>query len=378
MAGGKQEGRGDSYSFLPESGATSALIAAFDWSTTSLGPIESWPQSLKSTLSVALRSPVPIAILWGPDGVMLYNDGYAEVAGGRHPTLLGSKVLDGWPEIADFNRHVIETGLAGGNLAYRDQELTIKRHGAPEQAWFNLDYSPIPDDDGNPAGVIAIVVETTRRIRAEKQLEKGFETLRSMFEQAPGFMAILTGEKHSFAMVNAAYMQLIGHRDALGKPVAEVLPEIVEQGFIELLDRVYTTGERYVGRGIRVALQRQPGAAPEERFLDFLFQPVIGDEGETRGIFVQGHDVTEQKLGENALRESEERFRLLAESAPVKLWMGDTGGRCVYLNAALRRFWGVTPDEVPDFDWMETVHPEDRETLNQSFAKAMKKNEPFS
>ena len=376
--GRNQSGADVAYSFLAGGGATGELIAAFDWSATSIGPLESWPQSLKSTVSMALRSPVPIAILWGQDGVMIYNDGYAEVAGGRHPGALGSKVRESWPEVADFNDNVIETGLAGGVLAYRDQELTLHRNGTPEQVWLNLDYSPILDDEGNPAGVIAIVVETTRRVRAEKQLERGFETLRTMFEQAPGFIAILTGERHTFAMVNAAYTQLIGHRKSLGKTVAEAMPEVVEQGFIQILDRVYNTGERYVGRSVRVALQRQPGGEPEERFLDFVFQPVIGDEGETRGIFVQGHDVTEQKLGEIALRESEERFRLLAESAPVKLWMGDAEGKCIYLNALLREFWGVTPDEVPNFDWSKTAHPEDAEKLTEPFLKAMRDHTPFS
>ncbi|HET8996950.1 MAG TPA: PAS domain-containing protein, partial [Acetobacteraceae bacterium] len=134
---------------------TAALIAAHDWAATALGPIETWPQSLRTALGLILHSPVPIVMLWGEDGIMLYNDAYAAFAGARHPRLLGSKVREGWPEVADFNDNVMKVGLAGGTLAYKDQELTLYRHGRPEQVWLNLDYSPVHDESGRPAGVIA-------------------------------------------------------------------------------------------------------------------------------------------------------------------------------------------------------------------------------
>src|SRR6201989_2032683 len=125
------------------------MIAARDWSD-SLGPIDSWPQSLKTTVGLLLHSPVPIVLLWGEDGIMIYNDAYSVFAGGRHPELLGSKVREGWDEVADFNDNVMTVGLAGGTLAYRDQELTLDRHGRPEKAWMNPDYSPVLDESGRP------------------------------------------------------------------------------------------------------------------------------------------------------------------------------------------------------------------------------------
>ena len=145
------------------------LIRAFDWSGTPLGPLALWPQSLRTATSMLIASPVPIVMLWGTDGVMLYNDAYSIFAGGRHPHLLGSKVLEGWPEVADFNANVMRVGLAGGTLAYRDAELTLYRHGRPESVWMNLDYSPVYDESGRPAGVVAIVVETTDRVLAERR-----------------------------------------------------------------------------------------------------------------------------------------------------------------------------------------------------------------
>src|SRR6185312_3830760 len=115
--------------FLNGPGEMAGLIRSFDWASTPLGPIESWPQSLKTATGILLASPVPIVMLWGADGVMIYNDAYSVFAGRRHPTLLGSKVREGWPEVADFNDNVMKVGLAGRTLAYRDQELTLFRNG---------------------------------------------------------------------------------------------------------------------------------------------------------------------------------------------------------------------------------------------------------
>jgi PAS domain S-box-containing protein len=161
-------------------GELGALIRALDWSATSLGPISAWPQSLKTVTGLLLLSPVPIVLLWGDDGIMIYNDAYSVFAGGRHPKLLGSKVREGWPEVAEFNDNVMRVGLAGGTLAYRDQELTLFRHGKAEQVWMNLDYSPVLDERGTPAGVIAIVVETTERIIADRRLRESEERFRAL------------------------------------------------------------------------------------------------------------------------------------------------------------------------------------------------------
>lgn len=155
--------------FLPSDGETSRLIASYDWGATALGPIAAWPQSLKTAVGLIVHSPVPIVMLWGVDGYMIYNDAYSVFAGARHPGVLGMKVRQAWPEVADFNDNVMKVGLSGGTLAYKDQELTLYRNGVPEKVWMNLDYSPVMDESGRPGGVIAIVVETTERVRADRR-----------------------------------------------------------------------------------------------------------------------------------------------------------------------------------------------------------------
>jgi PAS domain S-box-containing protein len=286
--------------FLNDGSELAGLIRQFDWSKTSIGPIHLWPQVIRNTVALILRSPIPIVTLWGEAGVMIYNDGYARFAGARHPEILGTDVLDAWPEAADWNRNVMDTAFhRGETLSVQDMELTLYRHGVGEPVWMNLDYSPVPNEDGTPAGVIAIVVETTTKVRAEQRLSGERERLRLMFDEAPGFAALLEGPDHVFTMANRAYDDLVGGREVVGKRVADALPEVTEQGFVQLLDTVYQSMEPYVGRATPVTLARDD--VVEQRFVDFIYQPLVGSDGDLTGIFVQGHDVTEHKRSE-ALR----------------------------------------------------------------------------
>ena len=252
--------------FLDNDGEMSARIRSLNWSA-SLGPIETWPQSLKTTVGLLVHSPIPMVLLWGRDGIMIYNDAYSVFAGGRHPQLLGSEVLEGWPEVADFNAHVMTVGMAGGTLSYKNQELTLHRTGKPEQVWMNLDYSPVMDESGKPGGVIAIVVETTQKIAAERAQASATARQRRQFEQAPGFIIIMNGPEHVVEFVNDAHRRSFGSTGWEGKTIREAFPSIEGQGFFELLDGVYQTGKAYQAESAPVRYRRAPDAAEELRYL---------------------------------------------------------------------------------------------------------------
>jgi PAS domain-containing protein len=275
--------------FVDSPGEMAARIRAFDWSSTPLGPIEQWPLSLKTITGFLVRSPTPIVLLWGPDGVMIYNDAYSVFAGGRHPKLLGSKVREGWPEVADFNDNVMRVVLAGGTLAYKDQDLTLHRNGQAEQVWMNLDYSPVLDESDRPAGVIAVVAETTERVLADRRIAAEQERQRQLFSQMPGFVGVLCGPEHVYEYVNDAYVEISGRSHFIGRSVREVFPDLAGQGFFALLDQVYATGESVVTRGMELRLHGSDAV----QFIDFVYEPIRDATGAVTGIFVGGYEVTE-------------------------------------------------------------------------------------
>jgi PAS domain S-box-containing protein len=357
-------------------GLLGGIIDDYDWSATTLGPIEHWPDVVRTTVELILRSPVPIVTLWGKDGVMIYNDAYSGFAGGRHPRLLGSKVREGWPEVADFNDNVMKVGLAGGTLSYRDQELPLYRSGKPEPVWMNLDYSPIVDAEGSVVGVIAIVVETTAKVRAERWLSGEHDRLQTMFEQAPGFMAQLAGADHVIQSANAAYRALAGQRDLLGKPLRDALPETVPQGVIAILDQVYLTGATYTATASPLWLAGSDGNC-RQHYVDFVYQPVKREDGTVFGIFVQGSDVTVRVDAERALRESEEKFRTFAEAMPNQVWTATKDGKLDWFNTRVYAYSGCGHDGLAGIAWTATVHPDDLPAVQKRWAIAVASGAPY-
>ena len=348
-----------SMSFLDNTGEMGRLIAQFDWSQTSLGPISDWPQSVKSTVSLILHSPFPIATLWGDAGVMIYNSGYAEVAQDKHPGMLGMEVRSAWPEAYDFNDNVMRVCMAGQTLHYADQELTLRRNGCDEQIWFNLDYSPIIGEAHVPVGVLAMVADITDDVRVERFLQGERTRLQQMFNQAPGFMAMLEGPQHRFVQVNEAYLELVGFRDVIGKTIADALPEAVEQGFVALLDMLYASGEVYSGVAMPFSTAATSDAPAQSRFVDFVYQPVRDQHGAVYGIFVQGADVTARVAAEQSMRASETLFRTLAQALPNQVWSAPPDGTLDWFNDRVYSYSGHQAGDLYEGRWANMVHPDD-------------------
>ncbi|MGN6481446.1 response regulator [Luteibacter sp.] len=290
--------------WLDGGGELGALIRAFDWERTGLGALPSWPQSLRTATSLLLLSPVPIVLLWGEKGIMIYNDAYSVFAGGRHPQLLGSEVRQGWDEIADFNDNVMRVGLAGGTLAYKDQRLTLQRHGKPEPVWMNLDYSPVLDESGRPGGVIAIVVETTERVRAEALLRESEGRFRALvnatsdvvYQMDPKWVCMSALDGRGFIADTDApspdWMTNYMPVDEQPRVRAAIDEAVASKGIFELEHRV----------------KRVDGSIG---WVQSRAVPVLDEEGAVTQWFGAAADISVRKSAEQALRENEARLRFL-------------------------------------------------------------------
>lgn len=403
------------FNFLSNGGEMGALMRAKDWSATPLGPTDDWPPLLKSTIRLILTSSHPMFLWWGPDLIQFYNDAYRRTMGAeRHPSALGDLGRNCWEEIWPIIGPQIEMVMAGqGSTWHEDQLVPVTRHGKREDVWWTYGYSPIEDSAG-VQGVLVVcndvtlqhrakaeleqmnlalteqirqrelaqeheALQTSQRLKAEQDLhvqrEAEAERLRTLFEQAHGFMCILRGPTHIFEFANAAYLRLVGERDLIGKPIREALPDIAGQGYYELLDQVYNKGEPFKADDLQLTLRRSPGSEPSEAFLDFVYQPIIIG-GAVTGIFVQGFDATERTMARQALQRSELRLKEGMKAAGMVVWDWDLATNEVVFSDNAPELFGASWDYMPNV-W-NSVNEDDLRRIEKERLAALATNGSYS
>jgi PAS domain S-box-containing protein len=328
-----------------------ALIRAHGWAATPLGLPDGWPSGLKTLVGVMLGSNQPMFVAWGAGRTLLYNDAYAEILAGKHPAALGQDFLEVWHEIRADLLPIVEQAYAGESVHMDDITLVMERRGFPEETHFSFSYTPVRDESGAIAGFFCPCTEITGQVMAERRLAAETERQRRLFELAPGFVAILTQPEHTFEFVNQAYRRLFGDRDFVGRIAREVFPELDGQGFFEWLDRVYTTGERFVAHHLPIRFQRSTDAVLEERFLDFIYEPVRDEAGHVTGIFCEGHDVTEAHVARTAVDASNVRYTSVLAAMSEGFLVLDEDYRVTEINAE-----GLRIDGRPESEILGRIH----------------------
>jgi PAS domain S-box-containing protein len=218
---------------------------------------------------------------------------------------------------------------------------------------------------------------------AEGNLE--LQRLRDMFAMSPNFSALLHGPDHRFVMVNPAYSKLVGHRNVVGLTVREAFPEVESQGFLELLDGVFASGNPFVGKDVKILFQHSQDASSDIHYMDFVYQPIRGASGEVTSIFVEGSDMTQRHATEAALRLSESRLRelnaelerrvieraqarsLTWQLSPDLLGALNSKGYFETSNPAWQTVLGWSEAEVANMSIFELLHPDDVEHTRAGF-----------
>jgi signal transduction histidine kinase len=495
-------------------GEMGTLMRGLDWSSTPLGPVSTWPQSLRTVVGILLTTRHPMLLWWGPDLIQFYNDAYRQSLGpDRHPSALGQRGRECWDEAWDTMAPQIEAVLEHGEATWHEDHLVpIVRGGRLQDAWWSYSYSPVRNDGAGIGGVLVTMQETTQRVLADRRLRilrelaeretaartegeaceiavsvlaghaadlpfarlylrepggrltaagatgtvpeslaraqvmapdagtgpwplesvlrdvgpvvinaLGGETvhqamilsipgkereapvdgilvagiplripldqeqrdflasiatqigrsvvsarahdgarkraealdvelsrLASLFEQSPGFLAVLSAPQHRFELINRAFSQLIGHREVLGRPAREALPEVEGQGFFELLDQVYRTGEPFVGSELPMSLRRTPDAPLQEHYFSFVYQPMRDASDNVWGVLATGHDVTAQVRSRQAAerlaaeRDAERRKLVtVLEQSPIAILIREApSGRLLYANRRVAEVYG--------------------------------------
>lgn len=342
-----------SASVLPQGGgAMGALMRVHDWSTSPLGEPDGWPLSLRNAIGLLLPAQAQIVLFWGAEYVALYNDAYAPTIGDKHPRALGRPAVESWTELWDdlepLLRRVRDTGET---VHAKDRPFYIERHGFGEEVYFDISYSPVPDDSGAVGGVLCIVSETTNRVLAERTLRTERDRQQRLLDHAPGFVITMRGPSHTVDFVSEGHRKVFGSQEWVGRPIREILPELQQSELFEQIDRVYTTGEPYSARALPVTHLFH--GREETHLLDFVYAPVFSRDGSIEGVFCQGQDVTPRV-------ESEARLQRALDIARLGTFEWMLSDDTVMLDERSREIFGFAAHEGRTAqDVFKRVHPDD-------------------
>lgn len=369
-------------------------------------------------------SPFPYLILSPGLVIIGANDAYLRVAERSREDLIGQHVFDAFPPDPTASGHksfkVLQASLHRAlssrkpdHLAAMKYDILVPSPDGPvfEERYWNLINTPVLDAHGEVAFLFQNPIDVTELVRLQqsaqgaaeqvdidyliagsvfcrtqaleetnRMLDKEREHFLNLFRQAPGFVAIVRGPEHVVDMVNESFYQLVGHRDIIGKPLREALPELPGQGYDGLLDKVFRDGTAFVGRQRKIMLQLYRDDPLSERYVDFVCQPITGVQNEIAGIFIQGHDVTEQKRAQDALQASHERWERAVEGTGDGLWdWGIETGEVLYSNR-FREIFGYSEQNFPDRieSWSSRVHPDDLPAAMDALDTALRSRDPVA
>ncbi|MBE9080328.1 PAS domain S-box protein [Romeria aff. gracilis LEGE 07310] len=342
-----------------DGGEMGERLRAHSWSHSSLGTIETWPQSLRAALRMMLRSRQPMFLWWGPSLVHFYNDGAIALLGQRHPAALGQPARTVWADLWAMMGPKVQVVMQQASTV-QIEGLTAMAGGGGRS--FDLTYSPVADEQGEVGGILCACREQTPHQQTEtalkaslRQSESRFHTLADHISQ----LAWMADETGSIFWYNRRWF------DYTGTTLAEMQgwgwqnvhhPDHVQR-VVEHIRHCFETGEPWE--------DIFPLRGKDGSYRSFLSRalPIRDAQGCILRWFGTNTDITERLQIEENLRASEERFRQMAETIQDVFWITDFRiPKILYVSPAYQQIWGRSPEEIYGDHalWLETIHPDDR------------------
>lgn len=376
-----------------------SLVRVHDWAATPLGPAEAWPASRKAVVDLLLASGFPTVALWGPDLIQIYNDGYRELMGDRHPADLGQPGRECRTEAWHIDGPIWEHVRAGETVTLEDVLHPLTRSGSLQDAWFTLSCSPLRDEAGSLAGILVTMVETTARHLAERQRSEAEGQLRRSEVRHQLLVESWTQAVWGADASGALLVGAPSWRASAGPAPAEWLG----QGWLDAIhpeDRAHAERlwhEAVAARSPMSAELRLRAPGGGWRWTDIRATPVLDAEGRIERWVGMDVDIDARKRAEAALnrgeaellhlraevagarlRESEERLAAIFASAPVGLSEVGLDGRFLRANEELCRILGRSGDEVLTLGITDVTHAADVPPSLAAVAQAVGTGRPSS
>ncbi|OWV32140.1 hypothetical protein B5C34_00865 [Pacificimonas flava] len=389
------------------------IMRAHDWASTPFGPLESWPQSLRSALSICLNSAFPVAIYWGEELRLLYNDAWSVIPGPRHPSALGKPAKEVWSDIW----HIIEPQLGqvldGEGFATFDQLLPMQRYGFAEETFWNYSFTPIRGEDGSVVGVFNSGSETTNKVQEERRLSLLFQLVdrlgqemsaegivegaaEVLSEPMPGVSVALAHQK------DGGYEILGPGEPALPRRLALQRARTMDEKLLETLRAGRTVV--YDERHLDALGERGTAKMREKNIAALLAAPILQNREFVAAFFVTAREpriwsdadirlvaeiaervwnAIELANARTRLRESDARFEMAVNaSAIVGTWNWDLVNDLIFTDERFAELYSVEPAAAREGlsldNFLGSLHPDDSGWVKERIEQAIERRGEFS
>jgi PAS domain S-box-containing protein len=322
------------------------------------------------------QAPAHILVMKGPEHLVEFFHPKSKVfTGGRD--LTGMKMREGIPEVEgqgyfEMLDSVYQTGkpiyLSETKATLPDAEGKLVDH------YFNITYLPWRDLNGNIQGLLQFSFEVTEVVKQRLKSESSERRFRSIAQQAPVAMAVLHGPTHIVDVANDKVLELWGktYDKVFNKPVLEIFPEIINQGFHDLLKQVYETGNPYVANEMPVIFNR--GDKPKKIYVNLLYEALRNEKNEIEGIVAVGTDVTEQVNSRKIIEDAEYKLKNAVELAELGTWHINLDTNFIQYSQRIADWWGLPEEGSPLDHVMACIHADDRQKVASAVTNAIESN----
>lgn len=281
---------------------------AHDWSGTPVGAAANWPPEMRRNIQFLLDTPHPMALVWGDRKSLIFNEAFAALLSDTWPEALGQPLDEIWAPIWDDLSPIINQAYRGQGCIAEAVPYKSWESGFEEVRYYTFSCTPIRGLEDDVSGVACLCTDSTDRVLAAAIHARERAALYALFDRAPGFVAITEGPDHKIAFSNKAYLKLTAGRARVGFNIGDAVPEVVPQGFITLLDRIYESGETYEASATPVLLRSATSGQLEQHYVTFLYEPIKDDSGSVTGLFLQGNVVTGEKLAQEKVEQLQDEL----------------------------------------------------------------------
>lgn len=359
--------------FIPDRDEMAKLIKEHDWSQTSLGHHEDWPQSLKTTLSILINSKFPTVLFWGKDLICFYNDAFRPSLGieGKHPWSLGKKGEEMWSEIWPIIKPWLDQVLSGGESIWMENQLVpFYRNGRIEDIYWTFCYSAVYDETNRPAGVFVTCTETTEIVLSENKLKESEKNFRNMVMQAPVGICIVKRPDNQIETVNDLFLDLVGRKreEMENRLYWQVLKEAAKD-YESILQNVFDTGASYSGTEHKVLLMRN--GQQENIYVNFVYEPIRDEKSVIERVMIVAIDVTRQVLSRLEIEKAQLKERLAINASQLGVFEVDLITDEVDTSPRLNEIFGLE-SSTERKNFVDLMHPEDLAKRKQAYEAAYK------